>query len=95
MMSVAEPAAVADARRLVGGIPENGARLALGLWAREVAGAVRVAIVARRELTCPKNPACFTAAEEGLNASIVEQELEAIASDDLFTTSAPRSQHDN
>jgi hypothetical protein len=54
-------------------------RWAVGLWAREVAGAVRVAIVARHELICPQKTGLLAAAEEGLNAGIFEQEPEAIA----------------
>ncbi len=54
-------------------------RWAVGMWAREVAGVVRVAVVARRELICPEKTGLLAAADEGLNASIFEQELEAIA----------------
>src|SRR5687768_6224500 len=41
-------------------------RWAVGLWAREVGGTLRIAIVARRELICPDKTGLLAAAEEGL-----------------------------
>jgi len=47
-------------------------------WAETTGGAVRVAMVARREHICPRKTGLLIAAEHGLNAHICEAEAEAI-----------------
>jgi hypothetical protein len=64
-------------------------RWVAGRWAKAAAGALSVAVVARREHICPQRSGLLAAARKGLKAHICERESEAM--DWLHETAQSRS----